>query len=190
LLGAARLFLFALVPMAVMAVPVTLVLGQLSLWYQQRPLRSQEEAIVTLKLNGEAGDSFPRVSLEPTDAVETVLGPVRVFSKREVLWNIRAREKGYHRLVFQVGDQTFEKELAVGDGFMRVSAQRPGWIWEDALLYPWERPFPSDSPVRSIEITYPPRTSWVSGTNTWVVYWFIVSMVAAFCFRRVLNVNV
>src|SRR5689334_24491944 len=37
LVGAARLFVLALVPMAVMAVPVTLALGQLSLWYQQRP---------------------------------------------------------------------------------------------------------------------------------------------------------
>ncbi len=34
LAGAGRLFVLALVPMAVMALPVTLILGQLSLWYQ------------------------------------------------------------------------------------------------------------------------------------------------------------
>ena len=37
--GAGRLFVLAVVPMLVMAVPVTLLLGQLALWYQARPLQ-------------------------------------------------------------------------------------------------------------------------------------------------------
>src|SRR5262245_49480137 len=36
-LGAGRLFVLALVPTAIMAIPVTLVLTQLGLWYQARP---------------------------------------------------------------------------------------------------------------------------------------------------------
>jgi hypothetical protein len=190
LLGAARLFVLALVPMLVMAVPVILILGQLALWYQQRPLRVGEEAVVTLKLNGDADAPFPEVSLGPADAVETTVGPVRVHSKREVCWNIKARESGYHRLAFRVGEEAIDKELAVGDGFMRVSAQRPGWHWADVLMHPWEKPFGPDAPVRSIEISYPARPSWTSGTDWWVFYWFAVSMVAALCFRRAMNVHV
>jgi hypothetical protein len=190
LLGASQLFVLALVPTAVMVVPVTLILGQLSLWYQQRPLRVGEEAVVTLALNGDAGDPFPEVGLGPTDAVETTVGPVRVFSKREVCWNIKARESGYHRLAFEVNGQVADKELAVGDGYLRVSARRPGWVWSDALLYPAEEPFTPDSPVRSIEIVYPPRSSWASGTDYWVIFWFVVSLATAFCFRRVLGVTV
>jgi hypothetical protein len=192
LLGAQRLFLLALVPMAVMTVPVILLLGQLSLWYQQRPLHVGEEAIVTLKLNGNADAPFPEVSLapQPTGAVETRLGPVRVLSRREICWNIKAHESGHHRLTFQVGGQTIDKDLTVGDGLMRVSARRPGWRWTDALLYPAEQPLPPDSPVASVDIDYPRRPSWTSGTDWWVFYWFGVSFVAAFCFRRVLNVNV
>jgi hypothetical protein len=190
LVGAARLFVLALVPTAVMALPVTLVLGQLSLWYQQRPLRVGEEAVVTLALNGDAGSAFPDVSLRPTGAAETTVGPVRVLSKREVCWNIKAREAGRHHLAFEVGGQTIDKELAVGDAFMRVSARRPAWVWSEALAHPAEEPFPPDSPVRSIEIDYPPRPSRVSGTDWWVAYWFAVSLAAAFCFRRLLRVNV
>jgi hypothetical protein len=188
--GALRLMVLALVPMAVMTVPVVLVLGQLSLWYQQRPLRVGEEAVVTVQLAGDPGAAFPEVSLYPAEWVEATVGPVRVFSKREVCWNVKAHQDGCHRLEFQVGGQVIDKELAVGDGFMRVSARRPGWRWADALMYPWEKPFPPNSPVRSIEIVYPPRSSWTSGTDAWVIYWFVVSMVAAFCFRRVLNVHV
>lgn len=189
LVGAGRLFLLTLVPMLVMTVPVVLILGQLSLWYQQRPLRVGEDAVVTLKLNG-AESPLPEVYLEPAAAIETMIGPVRIHSRREVCWNITARQNGCHRLVFRVGEQVVEKELAVGDGFMRVSVQRPGWVWSDALLHPWEKPFGPDSPVQSITIDYPARSSWTSGTDSWLVYWFIASMVAAFCFRRVLNVNV
>jgi hypothetical protein len=190
LAGAGRLLVLALVPMVVMLVPVTLILGQLSLWYQQRPLAVGEDAVVTLALGGAAGAPFPTVSLAPTDAAESAIGPVRVFSKREVCWNITARAPGHHELEFRVGDTTIHKELAIGAGFMRVSARRPAWNWSEILLHPAERPFPPDSPVRSIEISYPMRTSWTSGSDHWVIYWFIVSLVAAFCFRRVLGVNV
>lgn len=189
LVGAARLLALAVVPMLVMAVPVCLILGQLSLWYQARPLRVGEEAVVTLKLNGTA-EPWPEVSLAPTDAVEVTLGPVRVLSKGEVCWQVRARENGHHRLVFRVDGREVEKDLAVGDGFMRVSAQRPAWSWSDALLHPWEPPFRPGSPVASIEIDYPRRESWTSGSDSWLIYWFIVSMVAGFCFRRWLNVDV
>ncbi len=190
LLGAFRLFVLAVVPMLVMAVPVTLLLGQLSLWYQARPLRVGEDAVIALKLNGDAATAWPPVTLQPNDAVEVEVGPVRVRSQRMVCWNVKARQGGSHRLVFQVGDQAIAKELAIGDGFMRVSQQRPGWNWSDILLNPWEEPFRPDSSVRSIEISYPSRSSWTSGTDSWVIYWFVVSMVAALCFRRVMNVNV
>jgi hypothetical protein len=189
--GAFWLFIFAIVPMLVMVVPVTLLLGQLALWYQARPLRVGEDTVITLKLNGDSAPAGPPVSLEPTNAVEVTVGPVRVRSTREVCWNVKARENGNHRLVFQVGDQqTSAKEIAIGDGLMRVSKERPGWDWSAILLNPGEEPFRPDDPVRSIEIDYPRRSSWTSGTDSWVIYWFAVSMVAALCFRRAINVAI
>ena len=141
--------------------------------------------------------------------------PVRVFSKREVCWTVTARENGYHRLVFRVGDQEVEKELAVGDGLMRVSARRPERAWSEDLVYhPAEEPFGPGCSVRSIDVAYPERASladggepwslcwfvlgtkaagWLGGASGlpgWLVYWFAVSLAVAFCFRRVLRVNV
>jgi hypothetical protein len=213
LLGAARLLVLGLVPTAVMIVPVSLLLGQLSLWYQQRPLRVGDEALVTVHLNGDPAP-FPDVRLEPTPAVEVNVGPVRVFSKREVCWTVTARENGYHRLVFRVGDQEVEKELAVGDGLMRVSNRRPAReLSEDLLFNPAEEPFPPDCPVAWIDVSGPARPAWTVGADSWaaswfvasmialdwlgswvgcsgwVLYFFVVSMIAALCFRRVLNVN-
>jgi hypothetical protein len=189
LVGAGQLLVLAVVPMLVMLVPATLLLGQLALWYQARPLHVGEDAVVTLKLNGDAAAAWPEVRLEPAGAKVT-LGPVRVTSKRMICWNIRARENGYHHLVFHVNGQPVDKDLAVGDGFLRVSVERPGWQWSEMLLHPWEKPFGPDSPVQSITIDYPPREGWTCGTDYWVLYWFAVSMVSAVCFLRVFNVNV
>jgi hypothetical protein len=188
--GAWWLLVFALIPMLVMVVPVLLILGQLALWYQARPLHVGEEAVITLKLNGAVGAPWPKVRLEPTEAFQILIGPVRIQSQREMCWNIKARENGAHRLTFQVAGQTIEKELAIGDGFMRVSTKRPGWSWSDELLHPAEAPFRPDSPVQSIDIAYSKRASWTSGSDKWVIYWFAVSMVSALAFRRFLNVNV
>ena len=54
LIAALRLLLFAIVPILAMLVPMTLLLGQLALWFQARPLRIDEEAVITLTLRGHA----------------------------------------------------------------------------------------------------------------------------------------
>ena len=190
ILGAFHLMFLAFVPMLVMAVPVTLLLGQLSLWYQLRPLRTGEDAVLTMRLNGTTRSPWPDVRLRPTGAAEVVVGPVRVRSKREICWRVKAGESGRHSLVFDVDGQPFDKELAVGDGLMRVCTLRPGWQLSDVLLNPGEAPFPPRSPVRSIQIDYPERSSLTSGTDSWVIYWFVASMIAALGFRRVLSVQV
>src|SRR5262249_18970955 len=116
LVSAFRLLVFSVLPMLVMVVPVLLILRQLALWYQSRPLQVGEDAVLTVKLKDDQA-SWPEVRLQPSDVVETEVGPVCVRAKREICWNIRARQSGYHRLVFHVGEHTGDKELAIGDGF-------------------------------------------------------------------------
>lgn len=190
IVGAFRLFVLALVPMLVMAVPVTLLLGQLALWYQSRPIRVGEDTVLTLALDGDPESPWPDVRLRPSDAVAVAVGPVRVRSQRELCWRLKGLRPGLHRLVFEVDGRPIYKQVAVGDGLMRVSTLRPGWDWEEILLNPAEAPLRPGSPVRSVAIDYPDRPSWTSGTDWWVFYWFAVSMVAALAFRRALKVNV
>ncbi|HKD37650.1 MAG TPA: hypothetical protein VKB78_12650, partial [Pirellulales bacterium] len=118
LLGAMQLLLLAIVPMLVMLVPMCLVLGQLALWYQARPLRVGDEAVVTVKLAGAASDSIPELKLATGSEFETTVGPVRVPSKNMICWNVKARQPGIHRLAFDLGNERFEKEMAIGDSFM------------------------------------------------------------------------
>ena len=206
--GAFWLLIYAIVPILVMTVPVLLILSQLALWYQSRPLQSNEDAVITVKLRAPAGDAMPEVRPEPNSGLEFKTRS-RIFSQNEVCWDVRAKEEGYHQLQFRVGDQTYSKELAVGAGMMRVSVLRPGYRFMDVLLNPAETPFDESSPVQSIKVSYPERAWFTRGAKTrvwnwvaiawdwlaslpgvWVWYWLIVSMVAAFCFKGVFKVNI
>ncbi|MDP6379777.1 MAG: hypothetical protein QF662_00410 [Phycisphaerae bacterium] len=188
--GSLLLLVHAIRPLLVMILPVSLILGQLGVWYQARPLRPGEHTVVTMRLNGEADSPWPKVSVDFGPGGEVVTGPVRVLSKREICWEIKARGKGIQHIVFRVDEEKVEKELAVGDGFLPVSAERPDWNWASIMVHPREKPFPPESPVRSISITYPVRSSWTSGTDWWMIYFFVASMVFALIAKPFLKVKI
>lgn len=190
LAGAARLLMLSVVPMLVMLLPMCLLLGQLALWYQARPLQVGEEAVVTVRLAENAGDAVSNVQLAESPAITTTVGPVRVPAKNMVCWNLRANAAGRQELSFEVDGRSFQKELAVGNGFMPTSVKRPEWSLSEVLLHPREEPLARDMPVQSIEIAFPTRYSWTSGSDSWLAYWFVVSMVAAFAARPLLKVNI
>ncbi len=121
-----------------------LMLGQLALWYQWRPLHVGEEAVITVHLAKSDGDSLPEIQLAAHPGVTTSAGPVRVPAQRMVCWNVAAVETGCHELAFQIGDQTVTKQIAVSDGFMRTSRKRPEWNLTEVVLHPWEQPFPAN----------------------------------------------
>ncbi|MBN2183424.1 MAG: hypothetical protein JW715_16050 [Sedimentisphaerales bacterium] len=188
--GAFLLLLYSIVPMLVMIIPVSLLIAQMSLWYQLRPLRQGETAVVTAKLNGNIEENWPTINIEPTSAIEVTVGPVRIFSKREICWEIKALENGKHNITFDIAQDKIEKELAIGDSYMRVSAIRPALNWVDILMHPAEKPFGSDSVVQSVSIDYPERRSKTSGTDWWLIYFFIASMVFAFLSKPFLKVRI
>jgi len=189
LIGALLLLWHSVVPALVMLLPMTLLLGQLSLWYQARPLRVGEEAVLSARLAGDADERRPSAFLEPRPACEVILGPVWIRSRNTLCWNIRAREPGTHRISMNVGGETIDKELAVGDDLMRVSSERPERIWSSVLRHPGERAVPRDAPVQSIAIEYPRRDAWTHGGDAWIVYWGIVTFASALLLRRLFRVH-
>lgn len=195
LAAAGRLMVLAVPSLIAMSVPTIFLLGQLGLWYQARPLKVGEEAVLTVRLassksNSMSSELVVEPQLQPTQDIDVTVGPVRVPSRQMISWNIAARQPGLHSLQFRVGDQMVDKQLAVGSGFMPVSIKRPDSTLQDLLLHPQESPFGADSVVRSIDITYPERDSYASGTNWWIGYWLILSMAAAFAVKPLLKVNV
>jgi len=187
--AAFMLLVCSLPPVLVMILPFGLVLGQLGTWYQSRALEPGEEAVVVMQLSGSAGAPLPAVSLVPTDAAQTVVGPVRVPATQRVYWTLRAGAPGVHDLQFKVGEEQVAKQLAVGSGLMPVSMKRPSLNIKDGILYPAEKPFSKDSTVQSISIFYPDRVGLLTGSGNWVITLFVVSMLAALAVKPVFRVK-
>lgn len=188
--NAVRLLRLSLVPMLVMLVPMCLLLGQLAVWYQARPLSVGEEAVVTVHWHSDDGTVPKNAHLETSPAVDARAGPVRVPAQQMTCWRIQAMQPGLHDLTVSIDGRSFTKEVSIGEGFSPVSLVRPAWNWTDALLHPRERPFAADSIVRSIEIAYPDRDSWTAGTFWWMVYFFTASLASAYAARPLLKVNI
>ncbi len=188
--GAVLLLFYSSKPMLIMIVPVVLLLAQMGLWYQFKPISPGRDALVFITLKDQMSPDFSEVSLEPFSGYEVVTGPVRIYSKKQVFWKIRTVESGKHDLNFKVGQQQFHKELVSGDGFERINPKTPAMKWNDVLFYPADKPFSKDSAVQSIEIEYPRRDSLTCGSDSWIFFFFIISIIAALLFKPFLNVKI
>jgi hypothetical protein len=163
----------------IMSIPLSLILAQMGLWYQARPLQlGDAPVVVNLKLNNASGH-WPAVTLDARPGARIVAGPVRIVSRKEICWTIQPVQEGNHLLTFQVDDQQIVKQLAIGTGFMRVSAKRPGTDAADVIMHPLEQPLSAAGPVASISIAYPARHSFMCGTDWWLVWFCIISMISA-----------
>ena len=190
--GAGLKLCFALLPMLVMTLPVTLLLGQMSLWYHARPLVDGEQTLVTVTIRGEVGEEMPAVSIMSIDGGEVAMEQSKFEGCRQYCWKVRAT-KGSNQagqIVFDVGGEEVVKEFAVGESLMRVSGLRPGGEeWTKQLLNPWEKPFGEDSAVKSVSVEYPARGGTFLGMENWIWHFFIVSMVSAIVFMPVFKVK-
>ncbi len=181
-----RLQWLMLRPLLIMIFPLLLVFAQMGTRYQWRPLHPGEQTLVTLHLSPEHADLSEAV-LQPSPGVAEAVGPVS--GGGQMVWRIRGGEPGRYVLQFDLAGVRVEKELVVADSFQRVSAERPARRWTTQILHPVEPPFPSASPVQSVEIIYGRVDSWVYGANWWILYFFVVSMIFALVFKPVFRVR-
>jgi hypothetical protein len=187
-----RLQRYMITPVVVMLAPMVLGFAQMGIRHQWRALNPGEQALIKMKLR-ESEVNLTDAEMEPNPGVVVEVGPVP--GNGELVWRVRGGEPGRHivRLVLN-GNPTgsarlVTKELVVGYGFQRVSAMRVGADWVEQLLHPVEPRLSDAGPVCAIEIGYPGVSSWIYGSNWWIVYFFAVSMLTAILLKPVFKVR-
>ena len=179
------------VPMAVLIVPVVLLLVQAAAWYQFRPLRPGESAIVRVyvapqadarKLNGITLDTGQGVTLE-TPAL-------RIPSENEINWRVKPNSHGRHAIRIRSGAGTAKKQLVSGNGLAAVwPARVKGNLWQ-RILNPGE-PAIAGTDIEKVAVDYPQRTLEIAGRPVhWLLVFFVLSLVSAFALRGVFKVAV
>jgi hypothetical protein len=183
----------SLPPMLVLIVPFVLILTQLALRYEKRPLQRGDSIIATLQLTSEGWSMRDEVRLLAPAGVTVETPSLRDDAEQAFYWRLRLDEPTGEPLQFRVGDYDAEKSL-VGiddaDRLCMVSARRPGDGFWDRLWRPGEPGFDADRPVRGIDLRYPRRSTPILGLDIpWWASFVVLSMVTALLVRPFLKIQ-
>ena len=177
-------------PALILAIPVGLCLVQFEGRYALRPLRPGEPAVVAVGVTDGAlleGE----VSLEADEGIEVETSGVRDRVGREIVWRIRARETGTHRLAVRAGERVAEKEVVVGPVSRFISASRVGEGWLERLLHPGEPPLDTESGLGRVTVEYPERAfvfwGWRGG---WWMPFFILVFASGYALKQIWKVEI
>ena len=174
-----RYLWLSLVPVAWLAIPLALALGQLQAIYGYDGLAVGAPALVRLRLAGAVPDEVP-IALDAPPAIEQATPAVRLTGGREVLWRIVPRAPGRYTLHVRVGDQVERKALHVGTAVARRSPVRPGPQLAAQLQWPSEPPLPAEGRMAAIEVSYGDAAIDVAGWQVpWLVAYGSLSIAAA-----------
>lgn len=184
--AAVRQMRYMLFPFLVMLPPMLLMLAQMGVRHQWRPLQSGERMNIEMTLAGDSVDATD-VSLAPSAGVIVEAGPVAGDAK--VVWRVRGGEAGRHLLEFVVAGASIEKEVVIGTDFGPVSAKRMTAGWTSQLFHPIESLLVAGGGIKSIELFYPGGDSWFSGPSWWMLSFFVISMVVALIFKPLFKVT-
>ncbi len=196
LLRAAGLrFWYALPAFVAMLIPFMLLLVQLAMRYEVRPLRPGEAGLLEVRLTPHAWERAQQVPprLEVPDWVAIETPPLRDGARRSVWWRLRPRAAGTADVRCLVGETSVDKRLTVaaeGAALQCVSPLRPGRSFWDRLLYPTESALAPDAPATGVRIHYPARVTAVFGYDVpWWVTFLVASILSAFVLKPFLKVR-
>jgi hypothetical protein len=172
------------VPLLWVALPLTIVIGQLQACYGYDGLHPGQTALVKVNVGEGAGDA-PELQLTAPPGVRADTPPVWIPSLRQATWRIAAERPGDYEVTVLVNGAPTTKRVHVGGDVRRRSPYRLERGVVNWVLYPGEPALPSGSPVESVEVTYPARGFPVLGWSAhWLVLFFVLTLVFAFLLRR------
>ena len=178
-------------PMLVATVPLVLIFIQLAFWFEWRPLRSGETAVLEVELSKSHPVSQTGIKVTMPTIAKLDSPVVRALATNEWACRLKATLPGASQIAVAAGDTVEAKQLCFGENLTRVSPLRtPSSTWNQ-LLYPSEPSLASTSPITRIEITYPERELLFLGSEVhWTIAAVTLMMIFGLLVGRVFGVQV
>ncbi len=172
-----------LVPFLVILAPFAIFFAHLDARYASRSLHPGERALVTAIMA--PGGSLETWALEGSSGLVVESRPVRIPSRREVAWRIRATEPGAQTLALHAGDQRVEKAVSVSTSVSGMAPRRAAASLDSLLFAPTEPAIDAPAGVESITVTTPPLDLELAGVSLhWLVVFLVISAAVAFGLRK------
>lgn len=186
LLAGAKYFLLAVPPLLILMIPCIVILSQLNLRYESRPLKVGETLLLTTKLNDSA--KLMNASLNLSGGLEAS-EPVRIPEANEIVWKIRAKDTGEQKLTIQGLASKYEKPLFVETAAVPLYAQlNKSWLW--TILYPQDNAAFANE-FSEIKLSYPKGEHFLFSLKLhWVIIFFIVSLVSGLVASKLFKIEI
>jgi hypothetical protein len=179
----------SLKPLAVLFLPLLVLLVQFEMRFGRLPLEPRESFLLSARLAGPA--FLEEVSLELPAGLELAAPPLRIPSENEMDWKLRAESYGEYDVRVVVAGQGFTKRVTVGEGVVRLSTTRLRSQFFGLLLHPGEPPFPANSPVEEVRVSYPPRAiNFIFFQGHWLVPFFVLTLLFGFLLKGVMRTEI
>ncbi len=179
-------------PLLVMIIPILLIIIHSNFWFAYDPLDIKEEALLKIKLSEEYTPSEFDVKVNNNDFVNIETPPVRIDEENEIAWRFSALKQGVHEIKIQAGENLVTKSVSIGQKpLSEISPLRKRKSIMNELLYPVEKPLDKNSPVKSIEISYPPSGLRLFGIKIhWIITFFILSIIFGYSLKGLFGVEI
>jgi hypothetical protein len=179
----------AFTPFLIVLLPITFLIVQLDRYFGWMPLQPAQTFLVEARVDDAAALNDASLQLPPE--LSSSAPAVHIPRDKEVVWRVVAERSGQFAIQIAAAGQTVSKQVVVAPGLARISPLRlRGRFWE-RVFRSGEPALADNSPVQSIEISYPPRVigfAWMEWN--WIVLFFVVSLIAGFIFKSVLGIQV
>jgi hypothetical protein len=180
-------------PMLAMIAPLLLVLTQLAMRYEYRPLVGGEQAVVAMHVKPDHWGEARDIELRSHEGYVVETEALRDEKNSTIFWRVRASGPASTLLQWSIGDQTVGKVLpmaATQDVLTISNPKRPGISLWDRVLYPAESSLSANLPIESIDIQLTPRDTPIFGWSVpWWATFFFVSILVAFIMGKFLRVQ-
>ncbi|MEI6970866.1 MAG: hypothetical protein WCL44_05050 [bacterium] len=178
-------------PMLFGIVPFALLLAQVSVWFACKPLQPGEPAVVKAVFSEHARSADADLAIEASAGVTVETPVVRIPSRGEAAWRVRAVNNGFESVDVLVNGARERKTVAVGTAPRPVSPVRvQAGFWRQ-LAAPAETPLPAASPLARIEVVYQQASFAVAGFNFhWLLVYVVLTMLLAWALKGPFRVEI
>jgi len=169
---------------------------QMDVRYGMRSFNPGEEMV--LKVSFRESPIDLNIKLLDSEYYTRVINPVFIASFdqegdpiREVNWKLRAKKRGNSEFNIRVGENTYRKNIAIGETGETLSGSRffypsPNFaqFWYP-FIYPVEEALSDNGVIREIWVSYPGKSiSFLFIHTHWLVYYLVLVLIFVLAFRK------
>lgn len=180
----------ALVPAAVMIVPVVLIMIQLNLRYAQAGLKPGDTAMIRVRVEEGVDVVREGIQLKTDGAVEKASPAVRIASLGEIDWKIRVRSGGVHNFTLATNSGEVTLPVFSTTRLVPIFSTFKKSSLAEVIFNPGAPRIPDAIPLASVEVKYPSMSfSWGFISLSWLWSFLVISMAFGLFLKFVLKVE-